>query len=188
MFRLTTQTGPLCGESIDDRWIPLTKGQLCWRRFYVMTSSYHICTQLWHRVICSYRYISHIKVITRCCYHAIYAEQMCCGPLKVHLCCYINVYGACENCLIEIYMIDTRNCRCLLFPWVVISNIRVKDIIQKGLNRNGRYFEDEILKQIFFRKWKMKPALVQKMDECYIGDSPLAEHMLTKFCDNIWHH
>ena len=33
-------TGPLWRESTGDRWIPLTKGQLCGKRFDVMTSSW----------------------------------------------------------------------------------------------------------------------------------------------------
>ena len=32
-------TGQLWGESTGDRWIPITKGQLCGKRFDIMTSS-----------------------------------------------------------------------------------------------------------------------------------------------------
>ena len=31
---------PLCGEFTGDRWIPRTKGQLCGKRFHLMTSSW----------------------------------------------------------------------------------------------------------------------------------------------------
>ena len=32
--------GPLCGESISNKWIPLTKGQLCGKLFHIMKSSW----------------------------------------------------------------------------------------------------------------------------------------------------
>ena len=46
-FRLTARKSPrscpLWGEYIGDRWIYLTKGQLCGKRFHAMTSSWINC-------------------------------------------------------------------------------------------------------------------------------------------------